>query len=117
MCLVRLIEVTFFFVLVCACVYTFCRRRKSQPVLERTAGCVFRNPGGCDSAGAIIDQLGLKGLSIGGVCVSELHANFLINKGNGKCSDMLTLISLIKERVMEERGVELSEEIRYVPYR
>eukprot|EP00245_Coleochaete_scutata_P011384 TRINITY_DN420_c0_g2_i1.p1 TRINITY_DN420_c0_g2~~TRINITY_DN420_c0_g2_i1.p1 ORF type:complete len:431 (-),score=51.81 TRINITY_DN420_c0_g2_i1:141-1433(-) len=94
------------------------RRRQTQPVTERTAGCVFRNPGdGCNSAGALIDKLGLKGTSVGGASVSEKHANFFINRGNSNAADMLALISTIKERIRAEHNVELEEEIRHVPFR
>lgn len=93
------------------------RRRKTQPVLERTAGCVFRNPSaGSSSAGALIDRLGLKGRQIGGAQVSEKHANFLINVGGSKAADILSLITLIKEQVERESGVVLQEEILYIPY-
>lgn len=93
------------------------RRRKSQPVRERSAGCIFRNPGnGSPSAGAVIDQLGLKGHSIGGASVSDVHANFLINKSGARCSDMLALIADIKLRASNERGIKLHEEVLYVPF-
>lgn len=93
------------------------RRRKTQPVLERTAGCVFRNPGGgSSSAGALIDQLGLKGHRVGGAQVSEKHANFVINSGGSKASDILALIALVKERVECESGILLQEEILCIPY-
>ncbi|EFJ34939.1 hypothetical protein SELMODRAFT_81558 [Selaginella moellendorffii] len=93
------------------------RRKQTQPVNERSAGCVFRNPGkGCQSAGALIEAVGLKGLRIGGAKVSELHANFLINTGGAKASDVLSLISVIKDRVRAESGIQLEQEVRYIPY-
>ena len=75
-----------------------------------TAGCVFQNPGG-QSAGALIDQCGLKGLEYGGAKVSTRHANFIVNTGNAKASDVIYLIDLIKKKVKEKFGVELKEEI------
>ncbi|GBG61727.1 hypothetical protein CBR_g23242 [Chara braunii] len=94
-----------------------CRRKSSQPITKRTAGCVFRNPGeGCQGAGALIDQLGLKGLAVGDARVSDLHANFLINEGRCTSKDMSVLITLIKQRVKQETGIDLQEEICVVPY-
>lgn len=100
----------------CVCGLFHDRRKKTQPVTERTAGCVFRNPGGGPSAGALIDQAGLKGLAVGDARVSEVHANFFVNAGNSKSSDMLSLIAQVKERVRDVSGVELKEEIVLVPY-
>lgn len=93
------------------------RRFRTQPVSERSAGCVFRNPGaGCESAGALIEQAGLKGVAIGGARISEKHANFLINGGGSKSHDMLALIALVKEQVHEKFGLWLHDEVLYVPY-
>jgi UDP-N-acetylmuramate dehydrogenase len=92
------------------------RRRRTQPVTERSAGCVFRNPGtGCESAGALIDAAGLKGMSIGAARVSEKHANFLVNDGAARSQDMQALIALVKKQVYEKLGVQLQEEVQYVP--
>ncbi|KAH7284804.1 hypothetical protein KP509_34G071000 [Ceratopteris richardii] len=94
------------------------RRKETQPIGERSAGCVFRNPGfGCQSAGFLIDKAGLKGLSIGGAKVSELHANFIINDGNSRASDVIKLLSIVKERVKSKYGITLEEEIIYVPFK
>lgn len=75
-----------------------------------TAGCVFQNPAG-KSAGALIDQCGLKGLEYGGAKVSLRHANFIVNTGQAKASDVLYLIDKIKKKVKEKFEVELREEI------
>lgn len=84
---------------------------------ERSAGCVFRNPGaGCQSAGALIEQAGLKGVSIRGARVSEKHANFLINGGGSKSHDIQALIALVKEQVHKKFGLWLQDEVLYVPY-
>ncbi|HET9481454.1 MAG TPA: UDP-N-acetylmuramate dehydrogenase [Candidatus Polarisedimenticolia bacterium] len=85
------------------------RRLASQPPGERSAGCVFRNPPG-DSAGRLIDSLGLKGLSVGGASVSQAHGNFIVNRGDATASDVLNLIERIKEEVRKRSGVELQEE-------
>ncbi len=90
-------------------------RKKTQPYGSKSAGCAFRNPE-CGHAGAIIDQLGLKGKKIGGAQVSEMHANFLINQEQASSQDILTLIHFIQQEVKEKMGVELESEIRYIPY-
>jgi len=86
------------------------RRLKAQPPGERSAGCIFKNPAG-DSAGRLIDSLGLKGLSVGGAAVSQVHGNFIVNRGDATSEDVLELIALIKEKVMEKAGVALEEEV------
>jgi len=86
------------------------RRMRSQPPGERSAGCIFRNPPG-DSAGRLIDAAGLKGRAIGGVSVSEVHANFVVNRGDATSEDLFRLIDVIKEGVLKFAGVELREEV------
>ncbi|KAF7129185.1 hypothetical protein RHSIM_Rhsim10G0067200 [Rhododendron simsii] len=91
------------------------RRRNSQPLGERTAGSVFRNPSNSGlSAGELIESAGLKGRRVGGAMVSNIHANFFINSGGSTCQDMLELISLVKETVYRKCGVQLKEEVMYV---
>ncbi len=75
-----------------------------------TAGCVFQNPVG-KSAGQLIDQCGLKGVQYEGAKISERHANFIVNTGSAKASDVIHLINLCKSKVGEKFGVELHEEI------
>jgi UDP-N-acetylmuramate dehydrogenase len=86
------------------------RRMKSQPSGERSAGCVFKNPPG-DSAGRLIDSLGLKGLSVGGASVSQAHGNFIVNRGDATALDVIQLIDLIKKKVRDTSGVALQEEV------
>ncbi|XP_020087964.1 uncharacterized protein LOC109709973 [Ananas comosus] len=94
------------------------RRRRTQPIRERTAGSVFRNPLNLGiSAGELIELAGLKGFEIGGAKVSPLHANFFINFNSSTSSDMLLLINHVKEEVHRVFQVQLKEEMRYVPYR
>ncbi|MCK4591297.1 MAG: UDP-N-acetylmuramate dehydrogenase [Candidatus Latescibacteria bacterium] len=88
-------------------------RLTSQPVGEKCAGCVFKNPLGY-SAGQLIEQAGCKGMSCGDAVVSELHANFIINRGKARASDVLKLIENIRERVRSTTGVELELEIEMV---
>lgn len=90
-------------------------RTKTQPYGEKSAGCVFRNPEG-HSAGYLIEQCGLKGVRSGGVKVSELHANFIVNTGQGSSSDVLALIDQIAERVKQQTGIVLEKEVRFIPY-
>lgn len=91
------------------------QRMLSQPYRDISCGCIFRNPPG-QAAGKIIDMCGLKGVSIGDAAVSELHANFIINRGRAKSRDVLELIQLIQSRALALFGCTLQPEIRYVPY-
>jgi UDP-N-acetylmuramate dehydrogenase len=86
------------------------KRRASQPIDEKSAGCVFKNPPG-HSAGKMIDELGLKGTRVGGAVVSERHANFLVNRYNATATDFLRLMDLIRGRVLKTYGVQLEEEV------
>lgn len=90
-------------------------RKKTQPYNAKSAGCVFRNPVPL-SAGALIDQSGLKGKMIGGAQVSPMHANFVVNTGDASAKDVLQLLELIKQEVKAQAGVELETEVRYIPY-
>lgn len=90
-------------------------RKQTQPYGDKSAGCVFRNPHG-EHAGALIEKCRLKGLQIGGALVSQLHANFIVNRENASAQDVLQLIELIKTEVKEKTGFELESEIRYIPY-
>ena len=89
------------------------RRKEKQPLDKASAGSTFKRPEG-HFAGTLIDQCGLKGLTVGGAQVSEKHAGFLINRGGATCDDMLRLIELVQERVREQFGVELECEVRIV---
>jgi len=91
------------------------RRKKTQPLTKPSAGSVFKNPEG-DSAGRIIEALGLKGYTIGGAQISELHANFIINTGNATATDVLSIIKYIRQLVKDEYGTELQPEIRFIGF-
>jgi UDP-N-acetylmuramate dehydrogenase len=86
------------------------KRRASQPLGQKSAGCIFKNPPGA-SAGRMIDELGLKGFSVGDARVSDRHANFFVNAGKASCGDMLALISHVRERVRAAYHVELETEV------
>lgn len=91
-------------------------RMKTQPLKEKSAGCAFRNPPGSLSAGALIDQCGLKGMQVGGAQVSCMHANFIVNASGAKAADVRELILHVQEKVYQKTGVRLETEIRWVPY-
>jgi len=86
------------------------KRRASQPLNQKSAGCIFKNPPG-GSAGRMIDELGLKGHRVGDAMVSDRHANFFVNAANASCADMLRLIDEVRERVRVTYGVELENEV------
>ena len=86
------------------------KRRSSQPLGQKSAGCIFKNPPG-GSAGWMIDELGLKGLSHGDARVSERHANFFVNTGQASAADMLALIDDVRGRVHRAYGVALENEV------
>ena len=85
-------------------------RQAHQPLGLPSAGSVFRNPD-ADSAGRIIDELGLKGLRIGGASVSEKHANFIVNDQAGSAADVRRVAEQVQQTVRRERGIELVLEI------
>lgn len=87
------------------------RRKDKQPLDYPSAGSTFKRPEGC-FAGALIEQCGLKGRSVGDAEVSMKHAGFVINKGNATCEDILNLCRICSETVMKEKGVKLEMEIR-----
>ena len=92
------------------------RRREKQPLEYPSAGSAFKRPPAVDGqpvyAAALIDQCGLKGLTVGGAQVSEKHAGFIINKGGATCGDIAELMAQVRERVFRETGVKLEPEVR-----
>jgi len=88
-------------------------RGGSQRVAFPSAGSFFKNPPG-GQAWRLIDQAGLRGVSVAGAQVSEVHANFLVNRGGARGTDFLALAALVKLRVQESCGVVLEEEVRIV---
>ena len=86
-------------------------KRNSQPLNAKNAGCIFKNPRGL-SAGALIDQAGLKGLRIGGAEVSTKHANFIIAHAGATADDVLRLVKEVREKVFEKEGLKLESEVQ-----
>ncbi len=86
------------------------KRRASQPLGQKSAGCIFKNPPG-NSAGRMIDELGLKGLSVGDARISDRHANFFVNAGKASTREMLALIAEVRERVQKSFDVILEYEV------
>lgn len=84
--------------------------RANQPK-EPSAGSLFKNPPG-DYAGRLIEGVGLKGKQIGGMAWSEVHANFLVNKGGGTFDDAMELIDMAKKLVLEQYNIALKEEVK-----
>jgi len=87
------------------------QRKEKQPLSLPSAGSVFKRPKG-RFAGALIENCGLKGYSVGGAQVSPLHAGFIVNTGKATEKDVLDLIALIQQRVFDETGVRLEREIK-----
>ncbi len=85
-------------------------RKSTQPLKSRSAGSVFKNPKDF-AAGYLIDQAGLKGKSIGGAIVSDIHANFIINQANAKAEDVVQLIKLIRNAIYKKYSIVLELEI------
>lgn len=89
------------------------KRKASQPLEYPSAGSTFKRPEGY-FAGTLIQETGLKGLTVGGAQVSEKHAGFIINIGGATCGDVRTLIKLVQDKVMEAQGVHLEPEVRII---
>jgi UDP-N-acetylmuramate dehydrogenase len=86
-------------------------RRSRQPLELPSAGSAFKRPEGTFAA-KLIDEAGLKGLSVGGARVSEKHAGFIVNAGGATASDIIALMDEVKRRVKESSGIELELEIK-----
>ena len=89
------------------------RRRDKQPLTVPSCGSTFRRPEG-GFASALIEECSLKGVRIGGACVSEKHAGFLVNDEHGTAKDYLDLIAYVQKTVMDKTGVALTPEVRII---
>ncbi len=90
------------------------KKRVTQPVGARSAGCVFKNPPGA-SAGKLLDEAGMKGQAVGGMSYSSLHAAFMINSGRGTSAEALELLEMGREAVRRTHGIHLETEVRIWP--
>lgn len=91
----------------------FIQKKAAQPIWEKSAGCVFKNPEGM-SAGKMIDEAGCKGMRIGDIEVSTVHANFFVNRGQGRAADYLSVMDEVSAKVKERFHVTLEPEIRVI---
>jgi UDP-N-acetylmuramate dehydrogenase len=86
-------------------------KRNTQPLNTKNCGCIFKNPRGL-SAGALIDQAGLKGFKVGGAEVSDKHANFIIAHPGCRADDVMNLVKLIREKVFDKNQILLESEVQ-----
>jgi UDP-N-acetylmuramate dehydrogenase len=89
------------------------KKKNIQPLAVRSAGCVYKNPAN-DSAGRLIEESGCKGLRVGDIEVSDVHANYFINKGKGTASEFLELMKLVEKKVEENAGIQLEPEVKII---
>src|SRR5438477_3254966 len=89
-------------------------KRNTQPLNTKNAGCIFKNPRGL-SAGALIDQAGLKGFRVGGAEVSDKHANFIIAHPGCRADDVMKLVKIIREKVFDKNEIHLESEVQIWP--
>lgn len=89
---------------------TYAKKKATQPVTAKSAGCVFKNPAG-HSAGKLLDDAGLRGKRLGGMAFSAMHANFLVNEGEGTASQALELMELGRAAVLKKTGLTLQTEV------
>lgn len=89
----------------------YAQKRSTQPVTARSAGCVFKNPHPGHPAGKLLQEAGLRGFKLGGMAFSQIHANFLVNEGNGTFAQAMELIALARDKVRERSGFSLELEV------
>ncbi|MEK7688656.1 MAG: UDP-N-acetylmuramate dehydrogenase [Deltaproteobacteria bacterium] len=89
------------------------RRKTTQAIILPNAGSIFKNPPGL-SAGRLIEESGLKGVKSGGAQISEVHGNYIVNLGNAKAMDVLTLMATARDKVFKVKGILLETEIKVV---
>lgn len=90
------------------------RRHATQPHMDRSAGCVFKNPGDGRSTGKMLDEAGAKGMAVGDAIVSPRHANFVVNQANARAADVVALMEKMRALIRERHGVTLRPEVEFV---
>ncbi len=88
------------------------RKKETQPIAAASAGCVFRNPSPENPAGRLLDEAGFKGKRLGGMVFSPMHANFLVNEGQGTAAQALELMRMARDAVFSRYGILLEPEVR-----
>jgi UDP-N-acetylmuramate dehydrogenase len=94
------------------------KKKTSQPVTAKSAGCVFKNPEGAPAgmgAGRLLDEAGVKGKRLGGMAFSTVHANFLVNEGGGTAAEALELLEYGRAAVFDRFGLDLETEVKVLP--
>jgi len=91
------------------------KKQDTQPIADASAGCIFKNLNPETPAGALLEKCGFKGKRLGGMCFSPIHANFMINQGNGTSAEALELIDLAKAAVKTNFGHTLDLEVKVIP--
>ncbi len=91
------------------------RRKRTQPIGKPSCGSVFRNPAE-GHVGQMIEDCGLKGFSVGGAEVSQVHANFIVNTGRARANDVVEVIKHVRSKVKESYGVELQPEVKFLGF-
>jgi UDP-N-acetylmuramate dehydrogenase len=89
------------------------KRKKAAPIRRPNAGSIFKNPPG-EVAGRLIDEAGLKGYCVGDAEISELHGNYIVNKGRATARDVLSLMAMMRDKVYKVKGINLEPEIKVV---
>lgn len=90
------------------------RRLQTQPLNQPNVGSVFKNPKGKKFAAQLIEELGLKGVRVGGARISEKHANWIVNEGGASAKDVLVLIHLVQDKIKEVTGIKLEPEVKII---
>lgn len=86
-------------------------KRETQPLTIPSGGCIFANPESV-AAGQLVEELGLKGETMGGARISEVHGNFIVNESSARFSDVMALIEMIEAAASKERGIDLVREVK-----
>ncbi len=89
-------------------------KKQTQDWSAPSVGCIFKNPQGEKGAGWLVDQAGLKGYRVGGAVISPRHANFILNEGNARAADVLSLVEEARARVLKKFGVKLELEVQVI---